>query len=132
VQFSKVLAPNLWGWLAHFWGSRRIVPWAALITAAGFLALWLAHGNFLALLLITLTFLLLLGGDTAFGGRHHHGLGTTTWHCLWTHSTLGLPRIYRPVTGHGRVDRPLGVDRVFAWHRHFSGGCMVGQPLFAL
>ena len=56
VQFSKVLAPNLWGWLAHFWGSRRIVPWAALITAAGFLALGLAHGNFSALLLITLTF----------------------------------------------------------------------------
>ena len=56
VQFSKVLAPNLWGWLAHFWGSRRIVPWAALITAAGFLGLGLAHGNFSALLLITLTF----------------------------------------------------------------------------
>ncbi|MBU2722367.1 MFS transporter, partial [Acidithiobacillus ferridurans] len=56
VQFSKVLAPNLWGWLAHFWGSRRIVPYAALITAAGFLALGLAHGNFSALLLITLTF----------------------------------------------------------------------------
>ncbi len=56
VQFSKVLAPNLWGWLAHFWGSRRIVPWAALITAAGFLSLWLAHGHFLPLLLITLTF----------------------------------------------------------------------------
>jgi PPP family 3-phenylpropionic acid transporter len=56
VQFSKVLAPNLWGWLAHFWGSRRIVPWAMLIAAASFFTLWLAHGDFLALLLITLTF----------------------------------------------------------------------------
>ena len=56
TQFSKVLAPNLWGWLAHFWGGRRIVPWAALITAASFFALCLARGHFPMLLLVTLTF----------------------------------------------------------------------------
>ncbi|MGC8467401.1 MAG: MFS transporter [Acidithiobacillus sp.] len=56
VQFSKVLGPNLWGWLAQGLGSAHIVPLAALLTAAGFLALELVHGNFWGLLLITLTF----------------------------------------------------------------------------
>lgn len=56
VQFSKVLAPNLWSWLSHFWGSRRIVPFGALVTAAGFFALEFAQGQFIAILLITLVF----------------------------------------------------------------------------
>ncbi|PKY09885.1 MFS transporter [Acidithiobacillus marinus] len=56
VQFSKVLAPNLWGWLAHFWGSRPIVMLGTLLTAAGFLALEFSAGNFIAILLITLAF----------------------------------------------------------------------------
>jgi len=56
VQFSKVLGPNLWGWLAQGFGSARIVPLAALLTAAGFLALELARGSFWGLLLITLAF----------------------------------------------------------------------------
>ncbi|WP_308388728.1 MFS transporter [Acidithiobacillus sp. AMEEHan] len=56
VQFSKVLAPNVWGWLLHHASMRWLIGAGGLAAALNFLLLFWAGGHFLALLLITLLF----------------------------------------------------------------------------
>ena len=56
VQFSKVLAPNLWGWLLHYQPARRLIPWGGLAALMSFLLLFSGSAHFLPLLLITLLF----------------------------------------------------------------------------
>ncbi|MCE5360911.1 MAG: MFS transporter, partial [Acidithiobacillus sp.] len=36
VQFSKVLAPNVWGWLLHYLPARRLIPAAGVSTLLSF------------------------------------------------------------------------------------------------
>lgn len=56
VQFSKVLAPNVWGWLLHHTSMRWLIRGGGLAAALSFLLLFWAEGYFWALLLITLLF----------------------------------------------------------------------------
>ncbi len=56
VQFSKILAPNLWGWVGQHRGYGRAVVQASLAAALAFPLLGLAHGHFWPLLAITLVF----------------------------------------------------------------------------
>ena len=41
MQFSRILAPNMWGWLADYTGQRlRIVRWGACLTWICFIAIF--------------------------------------------------------------------------------------------
>ncbi len=56
VQFSKILAPNLWGWVGQRRGYGRAVVQASLATALSFPLLGFAQDRFWPLLVITLVF----------------------------------------------------------------------------
>ncbi|MCE5388052.1 MAG: MFS transporter [Acidithiobacillus sp.] len=56
VQFSKVIAPNVWGWLLHWQPARRLIPWGNYLAALSFGLLFFAQQDFWKLLLVTLGF----------------------------------------------------------------------------
>ncbi len=57
VQITKLVAPNLWGWLGDRTGQRmRIVRWACLATALSFIGVYAVGGSFLGLALVTMLF----------------------------------------------------------------------------
>ncbi|MEY2340794.1 MFS transporter [Acidithiobacillus sp. IBUN Pt1247-S3] len=56
VQFSKVLAPNVWGWLLHYLPTRWLIPAGGMAAVLSFLLLFFVRSHFPALLLITLLF----------------------------------------------------------------------------
>ena len=57
AQVTKVIAPNLWGWLGDHTGQRiRIVRWACLATALCFVGIYAAGGSYSRLALVTLLF----------------------------------------------------------------------------
>lgn len=57
AQVTKVIAPNLWGWLGDHTGQRiRIVRWACLATALCFAGVYAAGGSYGHLALVTLLF----------------------------------------------------------------------------
>lgn len=57
AQVTKLIAPNLWGWLGDRTGQRiRIVRWACLATALCFAGVYVADGSYGRLALITLLF----------------------------------------------------------------------------
>ncbi|HRX72325.1 MAG TPA: MFS transporter [Candidatus Competibacteraceae bacterium] len=56
-QVTKVIAPNLWGWLGDHTGQRiRIVRWACLATVLCFVGIYAAGGSYSRLALVTLLF----------------------------------------------------------------------------
>ncbi len=57
AQVTKLIAPNLWGWLGDRTGQRiRIVRWACLATALCFAGVYIADGSYGRLALVTLLF----------------------------------------------------------------------------
>jgi len=57
AQVTKLIAPNLWGWLGDRTGQRiRIVRWACLATALCFAGVYIADSSYGRLALITLLF----------------------------------------------------------------------------
>jgi PPP family 3-phenylpropionic acid transporter len=57
TQLTKLVAPNLWGWLGDRTGQRmRIVRWACLATALSFSGVYAAGGSYLWLALVTVLF----------------------------------------------------------------------------
>ncbi|MEL5849511.1 MAG: MFS transporter [Candidatus Igneacidithiobacillus chanchocoensis] len=56
VQFSKVFAPNVWGWLLHSLPARRLIPAAGVATLLSFSLLFFAGDHFALLLLVTVLF----------------------------------------------------------------------------
>jgi PPP family 3-phenylpropionic acid transporter len=57
MQITKLVAPNLWGWLGDRTGQRmRIVRWACLATALSFAGVYAAGGSYVWLALVTVWF----------------------------------------------------------------------------
>ncbi|HRY16607.1 MAG TPA: MFS transporter [Candidatus Competibacteraceae bacterium] len=57
AQVTKVIAPNVWGWLSDHTGQRiRIVRWACLATVLCFVGIYAAGGSYSRLALVTLLF----------------------------------------------------------------------------
>ena len=57
MQITKLVAPNLWGWLGDRTGQRiRIVRWACLATALSFAGVYAAGGSYGWLALVTVLF----------------------------------------------------------------------------
>jgi PPP family 3-phenylpropionic acid transporter len=57
AQVTKVIAPNVWGWLGDHTGQRiRIVRWACLATVLCFIGVYAAGGSYGRLALVTLLF----------------------------------------------------------------------------
>ncbi|MCB1775839.1 MAG: MFS transporter [Candidatus Competibacteraceae bacterium] len=57
AQITKVIAPNVWGWLGDHTGQRiRIVRWACLATALCFIGVYAAGGSYGRLALVMLLF----------------------------------------------------------------------------
>ncbi len=57
MQITKLVAPNLWGWLGDRTGQRmRIVRWACLATALSFAGVYAAGGSYGWLALVTVWF----------------------------------------------------------------------------
>jgi PPP family 3-phenylpropionic acid transporter len=57
TQLTKLIAPNLWGWLGDRTGQRmRIVRWACLITALSFAGVYAAGGSYGWLAFVTVLF----------------------------------------------------------------------------
>lgn len=57
VQITRLVAPNLWGWLGDRSGQRmRIIRWASLATALSFAGVYAAGGSYLWLALVTVLF----------------------------------------------------------------------------
>ncbi|MFO1372861.1 MAG: MFS transporter, partial [Candidatus Competibacteraceae bacterium] len=56
-QATKLIAPNLWGWLADRSGRRmRTVRWACLAAALTFIGVYVAGGSYIGLVLVSLLF----------------------------------------------------------------------------
>ena len=57
ARVTKVIAPNVWGWLGDHTGQRiRIVRWACLATVLCFVGIYAAGGSYSRLALVTLLF----------------------------------------------------------------------------
>ncbi len=57
MQLTKLVAPNVWGWLGDRTGERiRIVRWACLATMLSFVGVYAAGGSYLWLALVTVLF----------------------------------------------------------------------------
>ena len=57
TQLTKLVAPNLWGWLGDRTGQRiRIVRWACLATVLSFAGIYTAGGSYGWLALVTMLF----------------------------------------------------------------------------
>ncbi len=57
MQLTKLVAPNVWGWLGDRTGQRmRIVRWASLATALGFAGVYAAGASYCALAFVTVLF----------------------------------------------------------------------------
>ncbi len=57
MQLTKLIAPNLWGWLGDRTGQRmRIVRWACLATALSFVGVYAAGDSYVGLALVTVLF----------------------------------------------------------------------------
>lgn len=57
MQITKLVAPNLWGWLGDRTGQRmRIVRWTCLATALSFAGVYAAGGSYGGLALVTVLF----------------------------------------------------------------------------
>ncbi|HAS52311.1 MAG TPA: MFS transporter [Gammaproteobacteria bacterium] len=57
MQLTKVVAPNVWGWLGDRTGQRiRIVRWACLVSGVSFAGVYAAGGSYGWLALVTLLF----------------------------------------------------------------------------
>ena len=57
VQVTRLIAPNLWGWLGDRSGQRmRIIRWASLASAVSFSGVYAAAGSYLWLALATVLF----------------------------------------------------------------------------
>jgi len=57
MQLTKLVAPNVWGWLGDRTGERiRIVRWACLATMLSFVGVYAAGGSYLWLALVTVWF----------------------------------------------------------------------------